>query len=272
VHKFTVHGARGSMPACGADFARFGGHTTCFSIETEKGILIIDAGTGISTLGRDLAHRPRPPAVTIIFTHLHLDHSMGLPSFLSLQRSGTAVCLKAPPQLGPELKECLSTLVGPPFWPTDLHHIPATVRLEDLNAHRHPVDLYGCSVTWCRVRHPEMCFAYRLETPHQVVVVMTDHEPGDREIDERLLEFCRGADVLLYDAQYTPMEHPAHSGWGHGTWCHAVDMARQAGVGRLILTHHHPDRTDSQIDAIVAAAREVFPATSAAADGTSIDA
>jgi ribonuclease BN (tRNA processing enzyme) len=158
-------------------------------------------------------------------------------------------------------------LVAPPFWPVKLAQSRARLRLEDLPTDRAVMFRHGARIAWCPVRHPQQCLAYRLECAGKSIVIATDHEIGDPRLDRRFLQFCGGADVLIIDAQYTPREKAAHIGWGHGTWREAAAIARAAGVGELILTHHDRQRTDAQIDAIVRQARRYFPRTRAAQAG-----
>ena len=102
------------------------------------------------------------------------------------------------------------------------------------------------------------------------MVYATDHEHGDVEADGRLLHAALAADVLFYDAQFTPEEYPSHRGWGHGTWAEAVEVAKFAGVKQLVLFHHDPGHDDEQIDCQLVRARAIFPQTVAAAEGDTI--
>ncbi|MBI4597148.1 MAG: MBL fold metallo-hydrolase [Candidatus Omnitrophica bacterium] len=266
--KFTVHGARGSYPVAGTSFARYGGRTSCFSLETSRGFIIVDAGTGIADLGDALAAHRVPPPTTILFTHIHLDHLIGLPAFKPLLNSKAQVTLMADPSQLPEWQRHVSLLMDHPFWPLPLLRDRSAVRFEDLRLrHGEAYGLDGVSITTLPVRHPQGCVAYRLSTPSRVLVIATDREHGDPAGDAALIKFCRGADVLLHDAQFTPEELPARRGWGHSTWEHAVAVAKEAGVKELLLTSHDPGHSDEMIDSIVAAARKQFPDTRAAADG-----
>ena len=103
------------------------------------------------------------------------------------------------------------------------------------------------------------------------MVFATDHEHGDPGYDDPLVAFCEGADYLIYDATYEPNEYESlRKGWGHSTWYAGVAVAREAGVKHLVLFHHHPDHTDDELDAILALAKDEFPGTMVAREGTSI--
>ncbi len=270
MNTFTIHGTRGTTPVSGRGFVRHGGRTTCFSLRTTRGLIVVDAGTGISALSDSLARETRPPPITLLFTHFHLDHVIGLPLFQPLYRPEARITIMADPARREDWKPALKTLVDAPYWPAPLAGCPARIRLQDLPAGRATLLVHGVRIAWCPVRHPQQCLAYRLETSGGGIVIATDREPGDAGLDRRFLEFCRGADVLIFDAQYTPRERAAHRGWGHGTWEEGVATARSAGVGELILTHHDRQRTDAQLDAIVRQARRRFPWTRAARDGLTL--
>lgn len=267
MQNFTIHGARGTMPVAGRAFARYGTQTTCFSLRTDQGLLIIDAGTGLIALSERLARARHLPPITFVFTHFHLDHVMALPLFKPLYNLRARITFMADPRRPEHWPTTLKTLVGRPFWPVNLTACQAQIRFHDLPVARGFLDLYGIRLFWCPVRHPQQCLAYRLETPNGSVVVATDHEHGNRRREDALLKFCARADNLIYDAQYTPTEYPAHRGWGHSTWRTGARIARAAGVRRLFLTHHDRYRTDDEVADMVRQARRIFRHTAGARDG-----
>lgn len=264
---FTIHGARGTMPISGRAFSRHGGETTCFSLATQRGLLIIDAGTGIIELGNQLMRQRKLPPITILFTHLHLDHVMGLPLFEPLYQQNAEITLMADPHRKEHWPHYLRTLIAPPFWPLNLRQTGANVRFKQLPQRNRHVEAYGVKIDWYPLRHPQQCLAYRLKTHQRTFVVATDHELDADTTDRTLPDFCRGASVLIADAQYTPAEYAARRGWGHSTWAACARLATTAGVNKLILTHHDCHRQDLQIDHLVNQAQRVFPATRAARSG-----
>jgi len=264
--EFAIRGARGTIPACGSEYVRHGGNTTCFSLQTDTELLIIDAGTGIAQLGRELGSLAKLPPTTIFFTHFHLDHVIGLPCFDPVYRKEATITLMADPCRTSNWKETLNTLMGKPYWPVGLGETDATMKLEDLPVKEDRLERAGVKISWMRVPHPQQCLAYRLETPNSVVVIATDMEHDANMVQPAFLDFCRNADFLVCDAQYTPEEYPAHFGWGHSTWQAATLIAKQAKIKQLVLTHHAPTRTDKEVEAIVKAAQTVFPNTIAAAE------
>jgi ribonuclease BN (tRNA processing enzyme) len=266
MHTFTILGARGSLfSGAGAD-SRYGQRTTCMALKTPQGVLVIDAGTGLpAALGPASSPGLPPPPVTILFTHYHIDHLAGLSLFPALYDSGATICLRGAPQVA--WRAALQRLVAPPYWPVELLACGASIELRDLPLGPAAVEVCGVKVTWCPVFHPQECLAYRLEMDGRSYVVATDREQGHPAHDSNFLRFCKGADFLIHDAQYLPEEYPRRIGWGHSTFSEAAAVARAAGVGRLILTHHEARRTDAQIDQILERARSIFKDTEAAMEG-----
>jgi phosphoribosyl 1,2-cyclic phosphodiesterase len=270
MYTFRIHGARGSVPASGPSYLRYGGHTTCFSLETEDGLIVVDAGSGLTDLDRLLRDRPAPPRLTLLFTHFHLDHIMGLAALTALHRAESKVVLMAVPEVHESWMEAPSSLLAQPFWPVSLLESRAYVDFQDFPAGGR-LNLHGVVITWCRLVHPQASVAYRLDTPCGSVVVATDHEPGCPEADARLIRWAEGADLFLSDAQFSPEEAVACQGWGHGSWKSAAELAERAGVHRLLLTHHHPTRADEELDRFVHRARDIFPSPDAAAEHQQVD-
>ena len=262
--RLTIHGARGSHPIAGRAFCRYGGHTPCVSLTAGRDLIVFDGGTGLRPLGEALMARPLVPPITIFFTHFHLDHVIGLPAFKPFYRQGTRVTLVGDPKAR-AWRDAVKTLTRPPLWPVSPFRTGAAVRFKNLPG-TGTMRIGRVVISWCPVWHPQRCLSFRIETPTRTVVLATDREHGRQPWDRRFLEFCRGVDVLIHDAQYTPGEFPGRRGWGHSSWEQAASVARAVGARQLILTSHDPGRTDSQIDAIVRRARTMFRNTRAAAE------
>jgi phosphoribosyl 1,2-cyclic phosphodiesterase len=245
----------------------YGGNTTCFTLQTSQGMIIIDAGTGISTVSREIAALPQLPALTLLFTHFHLDHIVGLPSLEPLYNANAHVTLMADPRRPGKWKKTLTTFMGKPYWPIGLGDVDAAMKMKDLPVKSDSMELYGANIAWFRVPHPQQCLAFRLRTRDTDIVVATDVEYEPSRIAPAFVDFCRNTDFLIFDAQYLPAEYRAHRGWGHSTWEVAALAAARINAGQLILTHHAPERTDEEIETIVTSARRIFPTTVASAEG-----
>ena len=258
------------MPACGQKCSRYGGNTTCFTLKTEKGMILIDAGTGILTVSREIARMRQILPLTVLFTHFHLDHIVGLPSLEALYNPQAHVTLMGDPRRPHPWKETLKTFMAKPYWPIGIGEVDAVLRFKDLPVASDSMNLHGVDITWFRVPHPQQCLAFRLRTGDTDIVVATDVEYRRNRIDPAFVDFSRNTDFLIFDAQYLPEEYKAHEGWGHSTWEVAALAAKKVNAKQLILTHHAPERMDRDIEKILASARDVFPATRAAIEGMAL--
>ncbi len=264
----TVRGARGSMSVCGPQYRRYGGNTTCFSVAVgDNHHLLVDCGTGLRNLQHTLGGEPG--SFTILLTHYHWDHLQGLPVFAPLFLPKNEFTFYGPGPDAETVAEMIGAVIRPPWFPVTFDE--ASAQKECLPVPER-LTVGEVSITSIELDHPDPVMGYRLDGPNRSVVIATDHEAGNAETDERLIDLARGADVLIHDAQYTPADYSAsRRGWGHSTWQHAVATAQAAGVRRLILTSHDPDHDDATIDAGVSAARASFPLTGAAYEGMELE-
>lgn len=260
-------GVRGSAPVSSPDTDRYGGATACASLrKSENEVLIIDAGTGIRALGASLLHdRKGPLRVHLLLTHFHLDHIMGFPFFAPLLVKGVEIFIYAAAPVV-ETKYYLGELMSGRFFPIPLSKMPAAKVFKQLP--NGPLSVAGFQVTACPLHHPQGSVAYRVEEGLWKIVFATDTEHPDFGVDHHLRDFCRGADFLVYDATFAPEEYAiGRKGWGHSHWRAGVELAKEAGVKRLLLSHFNPDHSDARIDTFLVAAREAFPMVDAARAG-----
>ena len=265
---FTFHGVRGSVAIDRPDAARYGGSTICMSARVgEDHYLVLDAGTGL----RDLQHRlPSGEALTFTFliTHFHWDHLIGLPFFQPLYHSENVFTFYATPAGDGTVEQGIGGVMEPPLFPVPLRDAPSQHSFREVPAEAFQVE--GLTVRTARLSHPQGVTSYRIERSGRSLVLATDVEAGDPASDAALRDLAHGADLLVHDGQYLPEEIVDHRGWGHSTWEQAAEVAEQAGVGRLILISHDPERSDDGVDALLAAARERFPNTDAAFAGMQV--
>jgi phosphoribosyl 1,2-cyclic phosphodiesterase len=109
-----------------------------------------------------------------------------------------------------------------------------------------------------RLNHPGGATGYRIDSPGGSLIYVSDHEHGKTDIDDRIVQDAAGADIMIYDAHFAPEEYPPFMGWGHSTWLEGAKFADRAGVGRLLLFHHGPSRTDQAARAVDTSSQEIF--------------
>jgi len=249
----TFYGVRGSTAVPGPNTARYGGNTSCVHIELENGHdLILDAGTGIRLLGQKLAKKTMP--ANILLSHGHWDHVQGYPFFEPIYQPDRIINVYISVESGRKL---LSTL----FQQMDGTHFP--VRIEDLPSIHVPrfkgieSELYeseGIELITQALNHPGGGVAYKITENGVTCAYVTDNEldppyaPSTNY--DQWVDYLHGVDVLIHDAQYTENDMPHKHGWGHSLISQVRQLATDAEVGALVMFHHDPDRSDSDLDEI----------------------
>ncbi len=276
VAKLVFWGVRGSTPTLERDTWRYGGNTPCLELTAPNGTrFILDCGTGLRMLGNHLTEHvgSRGMEAHILVTHYHWDHIQGIPFFHPFFESQNRFHFYSfqSRSLGPNsLRQVLEAQLASPYFPVDVSSMTATRDFHEVTGGE-KWEVHGTHVSAGWLHHPQGCLGYRIETTGGSIVYATDNEPGVAEFDQSLLKLAQGADVLIYDAQYSPEQLATdRRGWGHSSWLEGVKMARQAKVRNLVLFHHDPDSSDKVVDSFLSAARAEFPATWAATEGMTI--
>jgi phosphoribosyl 1,2-cyclic phosphodiesterase len=274
--RVTCWGTRGSIPAPGPQTVRFGGNTSCVEVRTADGRrLIFDAGTGLRAFSKRIAGNGGALDAHLFVTHYHWDHIQGFPFLAQLYDAGTHLHIHGPREGDISVERAFSGQMSTLYFPIPLDAIAAS--LEFSSANGAPWREGGVEVQAFRVQHPGVTYGYRVRAGGASVVYVPDNEIGE-EPDPRwyaeMVEFAGGADLLLHDAMYSQAEYLR--GWGHSTFGQALRLAEDAGVRRLALFHHAPDRGDAELERIVGEMREALAARgsalelSAAAEGEEI--
>jgi len=246
---FKFYGTRGSIPVCEPNFQEFGGNTTCFSFYHGERIGVIDAGTGIRTVGRDILEREQKN-ITVAFTHFHWDHIQGLPFFppaYSPDRNINLLALGKGQKIR-NLKEVITQQMGGEYFPIELHKMGARFNFL-MPGKKDLANYYNTDVSTIKLNHPGGCYGYRIGVQGKIIVICTDVEHGD-SINPGVVEFAKDADLLVHDAQYTDEELERYKGWGHSSHNQAIEVAERAGVKQLAMTHHDPNHDDEFLKAI----------------------
>jgi phosphoribosyl 1,2-cyclic phosphodiesterase len=294
----TLWGVRGGYPKPGPTTNKFGGNTTCLEVRAGYHLIIVDAGTGIIDLGDKLIaqHKAdkKPIVATLLFTHTHHDHTQGFPFFGPARLSSSVLYIFGPKAFPDDLEYALARAMLPSVFPIGLDDLRSMQIISNVsesemivfskpgappqvcNAYRQHAE---CDPAEVRVRimrsyaHPQGVFVYRIEMADKTLVFATDVE-GYAGGDRQLIKFARGADLLIHDAEYTTEEYlnnkPSRQGWGHSTWEMAIEVARAAGVKKLVLTHHNAHHDDAFLEDVERQAQAVFPATIMAREGLTL--
>lgn len=274
----TFWGVRGSHPVPGKNTLHYGGSTTCIDVTIGKVTIIIDAGTGIINLGNTLAANyfkeggKEALNLTVLFTHLHHDHTQGLPFFTPLYMGQSKLYFFGPLEFGEELRIVLERSMTPPNFPVDIQSASSIKRYETIGENHLILyqlpdpkpnlinkfhDTYKITDSTVVVKvmkdfsHPANgVFVYRVEYGGKTIVFATDVE-GYLFGNFKVISFAENADLLIHDAQYTREQYTAlptpRQGFGHSIPDMAIEVAKKAGVKTLVMTHHDPTATDTQL-------------------------
>jgi ribonuclease BN (tRNA processing enzyme) len=270
-------GVRGSTSAPGIDFVSYGGHTACVALAHDgasQPSLILDAGTGLQ-LASTLMHGAAF-AGTILLTHLHWDHVLGLPFFPAADRADARAELLLPEQPGAtDAASVIAQVMSPPYFPIGPSELRGSWRFGTVAPGERVLE--GFTVLAREVPHKGgVTLGYRISDGHSTLAYLPDHCPtslgpgpdGFGEYHAAALELASDADLLVHDAQLFPEELATDAAFGHAVADYAVQLARHAGARSVALFHHRPDRTDDALDGLARRFAGSSPEVSVAAEGT----
>jgi phosphoribosyl 1,2-cyclic phosphodiesterase len=283
-------GVRGSLPVPGAKTERYGGNTSCVEVRSAAGTrVVVDAGTGIRKLGKELAGEGEAgrARVHLLISHTHWDHIQGLPYFSPLYQRGNKMSVYARKRDDLHLQAVFASQTHDPYFPVPFAEADAAIEFKELSdAAKFSID--DVKVACARLNHPYVATAYRLTADGASVVYVSDTAPfsdilfedefvarppspgaelpaKDRQklarMREGVVRLCEGADLVIYDTMFTAEDYQRIPHYGHSRPADAVDVCSEAGASRLALFHHAPERTDAEIDTILADTRAVADKT-----------
>ena len=234
--QLSVLGARGSMAASRKECSIFGGDTSCYLVRAGEETIFLDGGSGIASAP---AIYPKPPV--ILLSHLHLDHVMGLGMFTGFFVPGQKASVYVP-FCGDdeEAKNTMARVFSPPFWPKRLNELEGE---PDILAMPRKFSVGDVEIETTEGNHPNRTLVFRLNYHGRSIVYATDYEVDEPSFS-KLVDFAEGADLLLFDAQFSEEELPEKCGFGHSTAEKGLELMQRSGAKRLLLIHHAPSSSD----------------------------
>ena len=279
--KVRFWGVRGSFPVPGPATNRYGGNTSCVEVRTDGGQrIIIDAGTGLRKLGKEMMageFGEGRGSAHLLVSHTHWDHIQGLPFFAPLYQKGNRFHVYARQRDDTHLRAVFASQSDSPYFPVPFDKVQADVSFRELAEGNH-FEIGPVKVSCTRLNHPWIALAYRLDCDGASLAYITDTapfrdilieqefirqppRPGEslkpedaaklQKMKDGVIRLCEGADLVIYDTQFTPAEYAAKPHWGHSCPEDAIEIAEAAGAKSLALFHHAPERTDDEIDRIL---------------------
>ena len=251
--KVKVFGCRGSMARSHAKGSRYGGNTSCMSVESNGQLLIIDAGSGLMMFEDELraAYPGFPnhlPPTNILISHLHIDHIMGLSVFAPLGAAEADVNIYTCSRDERPLDEQVFGIFAPPYWPVAMKDV-SRAKCVPIQANI-PFVVGPFTVTPFVASHPDKTLSFCITDGHKRFVHLLDNEVDsmNQTAYEELLNFCHKADMVVFDSAYSEEDYARFMGWGHSTVRQGVELARACKAKRMMFCHFGQQYSDDQID------------------------
>ncbi len=276
--KITFWGVRGSLPVPGSSTVKYGGNTPCLEINVSCDcVLIIDAGTGIMGLGNKLVKEYQGKSMTghILISHTHWDHIQGFPFFAPVFQKGHNLKMYGMKQASISFGDLLGGQMRHQYFPVNLESLVSCPEFNELLPGEKIVLKNGkdkINVKTASLNHPGGGLAFRIECGGKTFSYICDTEQLNGELNNYLINFAENSDVMVHDSMYTPEELSTgnFNGWGHSSWKETMEIAESANVKRPVIFHHHPERTDNELDTILEKAKEINPDVIVAREGLTI--
>jgi len=255
--KVTLWGARGGMTIPRPETQVHGVNTLCVQVESEgEAPIILDGGMGLHWLGHTLAQGAFGKGqghAHILFSHTHWGHIQGVPFCMPMLVPGNHFDLYGRGNGSYSTRDLLLAQMHSNYCPVPdffTDSIGADVEVHELDGHVLQLGSTHIAIAEMGTAHGGICLAYRLTGKEGILAYLPTVEYLDDEMRARGTELARNADLLIHDAFYSDGEYPQHQGQGHSCPEHAIEIAQRAGARRLLLFNHHPERSDSALDAI----------------------
>lgn len=268
--KLTFWGTRGSIPVPGPTTVKYGGNTACLDLRSDEGDWIVfDAGSGIRELAVSL-DLSKKHNITLFISHPHWDHISGFPFFIPAFIPGNTINVYGPSTFEKSLEEVMRGQMSYSYFPVRTEELLAKIYFHDIK--EEGLTIGNFAIQSKMLNHPVTCLGYKVKYKNKTFIYLGDNEPyynvfndNDSEVSQfaddmnkKLMDFVKDADVLVTDTQYIPSEYESHRGWGHSTTHDAINMAIKANVKKLFFFHHDPQRKDVDLDQIVEHYRKII--------------
>lgn len=273
--EITFWGVRGSIATPGKNTVRYGGNTTCIEVREGRNFVFVDCGTGLREAGTYLLKNYGVGIeIPILITHTHWDHIQGFPFFVPAFIPKNHIHMIGPVMFDSPFDQVIAGQMQYSYFPVNFNQLGAEISYESTQEQAFSIN--GITVIPKYVNHPVRTLAYRFEKNGKVILFLTDVEPyydviyrGVPPEDEdemqdflevqqtvaeqnaALIEFCRNADILVIDAQYTHAEYQTKLGWGHTSMDDAIQIAHKANARDVVFFHHDPTRSDDDLDKLL---------------------
>jgi phosphoribosyl 1,2-cyclic phosphodiesterase len=273
--QITFRGVRGSYPVAAQHSLRYGGNTPCIEVWAGETCLIIDAGTGIRSLGKDLVKRDQRE-IHLLISHTHWDHVQGFPHFDPQHNQNAHIRIYALPHEDRSLGDVFRAQQQAPFYPVTLADVESRIEFIELQDGQ-SFTIGEAQVSCHRLNHPSVTGGYRIEHEGKVLSYVSDvdlygpilHGAGMKNgsvdqqrawhqyLQKSALDLANRADLMICDTFFLPEEYKPD--WGHSRPEDALRLGQEAQIQRLALFHHEPHRSDEEIDAIQERYRKEAP-------------
>jgi phosphoribosyl 1,2-cyclic phosphodiesterase len=249
--KLKFWGTRGSCAVSGPEYQRFGGNTCCVELDYQNEHLIIDAGTGIRPLGLEMRDAKK---IDLFLTHFHWDHILGFPFFEPVYEKDTEITIWTPHGKDDrDAKAIFEQLLAKELFPIHLDQIRATLKFKIIREGE-PVKRGPLILDFCHTHHTTLTYSFKIKTPYQTIGYVSDNEV-DVAKQQELINFHKGCDIFIHEAQYSKSEYDRKKGWGHACLSEVTELVKAIRPGKWLVIHHDPEHTDADLFALEKVAR-----------------
>jgi len=262
-------GVRGSIPTPGKSTIKYGGNTSCVEVRHEDKLFILDAGSGIRELGLELLKSKSPVAASIFISHMHWDHIQGIPFFTPAYIPGNNFIFHGAQEPDKDLATIIRDQMDPTYFPIELTDMAGKLEFTSITEGKY--NIQGIEIETILINHPGNALGYKFHFGDRIIVYISDNEPFGwygidqkrgieyvgEDGDEKLIQFLKGAHLLIHDAQYTPEEYQTKKTWGHSPYDYTIALALRGNVDHLVLYHHDPMHDDAFVDSLLEAAQKL---------------